>query len=59
MRLIHYSNDSGSKEGIFLTDDTEMDASEACPPGCTVINDCTINDRLPSTLPLEYNLEKI
>lgn len=58
IRIIHYSNDNGSKEGVFFTDDMGMDAIEACPPDCTVVSDTDFNFELPSSFPLEYNLEK-
>lgn len=58
MRIIHYSNNSGSKEGIYVTEDLKMDASDVCPPGCTVSNDFMVDDEFPSGFPLEYNLER-
>lgn len=58
MRVIHYSNSDGSKEGVFFTEDFEMDARDAIPPNCVLCNDFAINDKFPSSFPMEYNLEK-
>ena len=59
MRVIHYSNKDGSKEGVFFTEDTDVNAEDILPPGCTVDNDFTIDgDEFPSGFPLDYNLEK-
>ena len=57
-RLIHYSNDSGSKEGVYFTEDTELNASSVVPPGCTITNDVILDEEFPSTFPMDYNLEK-
>ena len=58
IRCIHYSNKSGSREGVYFTDDFEMDAKDVIPPDCTLSEDFTINDDFPGGFPLYYNLEK-
>ena len=66
LQLIHYSNSSGSQEGILLTEDFDTDAWRIIPIGVYVLSDIHIqaNDgngcfkRLPSSLPTECNLVK-
>lgn len=59
MRVIHYSSQDGTKEGVFFTEDTDLKSEEVLPPRCKVVNDFTIDgDDFPSDFPLEYNLEK-
>lgn len=59
MRVIHYSNQDGSKEGVFFTEDTDVNAEDILPPGCKVHNDFAFDgDDFPSDFPLDYNLEK-
>lgn len=58
MRCIYYCNESGSREGVYFTEDTEMDANDVCPPDCTVSEDFDTDDGFPSSFPLEYNMEK-
>ncbi len=57
-RCIVYSNENGSREGVYFTTDLEMDASFCIPPNCTLSNDFTITDDFPDTFPMDYNLEK-
>lgn len=47
MRIIHYIDPSGSREGIYLTEDNNLDAREVLPPNCEVINDFDPYDGWP------------
>lgn len=58
MRCITYSNDDGSREGAYFTDDTDTPATEFIPYGCTLAEDFDTDDGFPSSFPLDYNLEK-
>ncbi len=57
-RCILYSNESGSREGCYFTEDLEMNAADVIPPDCTLSKDFTLDDDFPSIFPLEYNMEK-
>lgn len=59
IRCIVYSNENGSREGVFFTSDIDTDATEFIPYGCT-IDSTTIMDSndFPSAFPFEYNLER-
>ena len=57
VRLIHYSNEDGSCEGVYFTDDLKMDASDACPYGCTVKSDQQI-EMDTSGFPMNYDLRR-
>jgi hypothetical protein len=58
VRCIHYANESGSREGVYFTEDTDMDAQDVIPPGCTLNKDFEIDDDLPGDFPLDTALEK-
>ena len=58
IRIIHYSNESGSHEGVFFTEDLEMDAEDVLPPNCTISSDTKLDIELPSSFPMEYNLTR-
>lgn len=57
IRCIQYSTKNGDREGVYFTDDLEMDANDVIPYGCTLSDDFTI-DYLPTGFPLNYNLER-
>lgn len=58
MRCIVYSNQSGSKEGVYFTEDTEIDPAEIIPPDCTLAYDFDTENGFPGGFPLDYNLER-
>lgn len=59
MRLIIYSTLNGSREGVYFTEDFEMDANEILPPNCIIDSDIEIDGNdFPSSFPLNYNLER-
>ena len=59
IRCIQYSNQDGSREGVYFTEDLEISADEVIPPGCELVNDFQIeSDDFPGDFPLEYNLER-
>lgn len=60
MRCIHYANDNGSVEGVYFTEDTDMDAGDVLSrPDCKVINDFHFDDGdFPGNFPTDTNLEK-
>lgn len=59
MRIIHYSNSDGSREGVYFTEDKEMDAADAIPPDFELVSDFEIDGDFPSTFPVENGFEKI
>lgn len=59
VRCILFSNDSGSKEGVYFTEDMEIPAEEFCPPDCTISGTSELSDSdLPSCFPLDRPLMK-
>lgn len=59
IRIIHYSNETGSREGVTFTEDMEADASEYVPYGCVLVSDTKAVVKLPATFPTEHQLEKV
>ena len=58
MRCIHYANNNNGREGVYFTEDFDMDAQDVVPPNCEIINDFNTDDDFPATFPTETNLEK-
>lgn len=59
IRIIHYSTISGNLEGVYFTEDLELDAEDVLPPHCTIDSDVEIDViNFPSGFPLDYNLER-
>ena len=58
MRVIHYSNHDGTIEGVYFTEELDMNAEDVLPPNCQVDNDFEVDDEFPSTFPLGFNLER-
>lgn len=61
IRIIHYSNESGSREGVYFTIDLDKAADEIIPHGCTLDSDTeTSSDdgEFPSSFPFDYHLIK-
>lgn len=58
IRCIVYSTANGSKEGVYFTDDLEMDATDCIPFDCTLSEDFKIDEDFPAGFPLNYNLER-
>jgi hypothetical protein len=57
IRIIHFSNESGSKEAVYFTDDFVTPATEFVRPGYTLDKDVTIEaSNWPSTFPMNYCL---
>lgn len=59
IRIIHYSNDSGSREGVTFTEDLAAEVGDFIPHGCTLVTDTEEDIDLPTSFPLETQLEKI
>ncbi len=55
IRCIVYSDKSGSREGVYFTEDLTADSSDFIPYGCTVDMDFQL-DEFPTGFPMEYNL---
>jgi hypothetical protein len=58
MRIIHYSNESGSREGLAFTE-TNDDADDFVPYGCELISDIYLDIDLPTSFPSETTFEKV
>jgi hypothetical protein len=58
IRCIVYSNESGSREGVYFTEDIDLDARDCIPSDCTIDHDFMISDIFPSSFPFDYNLER-
>jgi len=59
IRVIRYSNESGSREGVYFTEDFEVLNSEIIPYCCTVNSDLIIEvSDFDLSFPLDYNLER-
>jgi hypothetical protein len=58
MRCIWYTNPSG-KEGVYFTEEDDVDASEVIPTDCKVEGDFDPEmDGFPSNFPFDTILEK-
>lgn len=59
VRLIQYSSEDGSMEGVYFTEDIAIDAFSVCPKGCTVDEDVVMDGYdFPSSFPLDKNLTR-
>lgn len=61
MRIILYSNQSGSREGVIFTEDTTTEGSELIPFGTTIDKDLDVSTSLDSdycSFPLDTPMEK-
>jgi hypothetical protein len=59
VRIIHYSNADGSREGVAFTEDEETKAKDFVPPGCKLVSDTSHDIDLPSSFPSEHTFEKV
>jgi len=57
MRMIYYSNPTTNMEGVFFTEDSDMDAKDALPPNCKVEADIEVDGDFPGTFPTDMNFE--
>ena len=57
-RLIHYSGPNG-REGVTFTEDLDADVNDFIPVGCKLETDTELDIELPSTFPMDYQLEKL
>ena len=55
-RIIHFTNENGSKEGVYFTDDMNTPAEDFIPPFCELGSDTTIDDDMPNHFPMNYTL---
>jgi hypothetical protein len=58
IRVIRYSNENGSREGVYFTEDFDLLVDDITPIGCEVDDDTIIEvyNWLP-LFPMDYNLE--
>lgn len=59
IRIIHYAGDNSSREGVYFTEDLETDVADFIPYGCKLVSDDEEDIDLPSSFPLERQLESI
>ena len=57
-RIIHSSSDTGSKECVVFTTDTDSPAEDFVPIGLTLTEDVRVDADVPYGLPFEYELWK-
>ena len=55
-RIIHFSNENGSREGVFITDDLKTSAEDFVPFGTDLQSDETYEEEMPSGFPINYAL---
>lgn len=58
VRIIYYSSPGGTIEGVYFTEDFEMDATDVLPHNCTVDGDFITDGEYPNAFPLDYNMER-
>lgn len=57
VRLIHWSNESGSVEGLVFTEDMDVDCMELVPVGKGITKADVMDTKLAVTLPGEFPLD--
>ncbi len=55
-RIIHFSNENGSREGVLITDNLETSVEDLIPLGTDFQSDETYEEEMPSAFPLNYAL---
>ena len=59
IRIIRYSSENGSSEGVFFTEEFDLDAEDVIPHGCTLDSDRRIHvTDWETCFPMDYNLER-
>jgi len=59
IRIIRYSNESGTREGVFFTEDMDLLTEDVVPGGCDYIVETVIDAYgWDCAFPMEYNLER-
>jgi hypothetical protein len=58
VRCIVFSNETGSREGVYFTEEPNIDVEDIVPLGCSVDHDFFIEDPFPSSFPFDYCLER-
>jgi hypothetical protein len=56
IRVLGFSNDSGSREEVIFTDDFTHPAAFWQTPGLDLLYDQTIDNNLPGSFPVNYTL---
>uniref|UniRef100_A0A6M3LS88 Uncharacterized protein n=1 Tax=viral metagenome TaxID=1070528 RepID=A0A6M3LS88_9ZZZZ len=59
IRIVISSNDSGSMETVYFTDDLHSPVGDLIQPGLDLVSDTIINDTLPTMFPREYVLTRV
>jgi hypothetical protein len=57
-RILHFSNKTGDKESIYITEDLVTPASDFEGKGMVVTSDVKHDSILPSGFPLDYYFER-
>jgi hypothetical protein len=59
IRIIRYSNENGSREGVYFTEDFELLADDVIPFGCELDSDTVIEVyNWDGCFPMDYHLER-
>lgn len=59
MRLIIYSREDGSQQGVVFTDDLYAPVEDFIPYPCACVHDGELKVTLPIEFPMEDNLERV
>lgn len=59
IRIIRYSNENGNREGVYFTEDMNLDVHDVVPGGCNHIVETFVQvDVWDFAFPMDYNLER-
>lgn len=59
IRIIRYSSENGNREGVFFTEDMELNSKQVIPYGCSIDSDTVITaSNWDTCFPMDYNLER-
>ena len=56
IRILHFSNENGSREGIFITEDLTTPPEEFVPFGTELQSDENYEEEMPGGFPLGHVL---